>query len=443
MIKIKRFYKKVTAIALATAMMLTLCACGKDAGDDVDSGKHNATKGNYTANVLTDDVGEVSVEERKPEDEFVAVTADFAINVFKTSVAQDIAEGKNVLISPESISCALTMTANGAKDETLLEMEQVLTGGMDINQYNEYLYTYNNKLTSSEDVEFHMANSIWVMDDEERIKMKEEFLSTCGNYYNADVFMAPFDETTVVDINNWVSDNTNDMIQKLLDEIPYEAVIYLINAIAFEGTWEDEYEDNQVQEDGKFTNYAGVKQNVTMLNSTESLYICDENATGFVKYYEGRDYAFMAILPNDEDGLADYIDNMTGDDYVDMYNNREYCDVIVKMPEFTYEYDTELSEYLKEMGMKLPFAPEANFENMADTETGLLYINRVIHKTFIQVDRKGTKAAAVTSVEMKDACASVDMEMPKEVILDRPFVYAIIDVETGLPVFMGAVNTIE
>ncbi len=219
--------------------------------------------------------------------------------------------------------------------------------------------------------------------------------------------------------------------------------MYLINALAFEGEWETKYEKDQVNENGSFTNHQGTAETVAMLNSTESQYITGDHVTGFVKNYEGGDYAFLALLPEEDTAVADFIASMDGEVFLELYDNRSYQDVLVQIPEFTYDYDTELSETLSGMGMTEAFTEAADFSRMAQTDTGLLYINRVLHKTHIEVDRAGTKAAAVTAVEMTNEAAMLEPEETPTVYLNRPFVYAIIDTETGLPIFLGSVNTIN
>lgn len=429
----KSTIKKTINFSMITALAFSLCAC-----DTSDKGKTAASHAS-----LTNTVSAEEVEGKEMDDTFTKASADFSMELFKQSASGSIQEGENVLISPESVLNALAMTANGANGTTRSDMEHVICGDMTIQEFNPYMYTYNHQLTQSEDVAFHMANSIWIKDNANDIQVKQDFLQTDRNYYNADAYLADFDETTVQDINQWVDTNTNGMIDSLLNEIPEDVVMYLINALAFEGQWETSYEEHQIEEDGIFTDYAGTEQTVAMLNSTESQYIYDEHATGFIKNYEGGNYAFLALLPDEGVSLEDYVSSLTGDTYMDMYRNREYRDVIVKLPEFTYDYSTELSEPLSAMGMGSAFQEGADFSNMADTDTGLLYINRVIHKTYIQVDRNGTKAAAVTAVEMTDECAMIEPETPPVVNLDRPFVYAVIDTNTGLPIFIGAVNTIE
>lgn len=368
---------------------------------------------------------------------FVGQMADFSIQLFQKSTADGIKKGENVLVSPQSAIVALAMTTNGAAGDTLQEMEKVICGDMDIADFNCYLSKYNHQLEKSKAVKFHSANSIWVRDT---IKVRESFLDTNKEYYNADVFSSPFDAATVNKINEWVKTNTDGMIDKLLDEISADMVMYLINAIAFEGKWMEQYEDYQVGENEIFTNYQGKEQNATMLYDSEEQYIRDDNAVGFVKPYKGGEYAFMAILPNKKVSVEDYVSGLSGKKFLELYENRESRTVKTKIPEFTYDYSKELKNSLMEMGINKAFSPQGDFTGME--EKNQLYINRVLHKTFIQLDRYGTKAAAVTAVEMKNGCAAPGTEEIPEVYLDRPFIYAIINTETGLPVFVGAVNNV-
>ncbi len=433
--------KQIGLCALIIGVLAIFCGCGKrDVKQDVKEPEYSGVE----AVSLTDDVEAEQVEEKEPDEKFILSAADFSIELFKNSVNDAVKNGQNVLISPESVMTALAMTANGAAGDTLTDMEQVLSGnsGISIDELNQYMLGYNANLTESEDVTFHIANSIW-MRDSDIINVNQDFLQTDKNYYDADAFTRPFDISTVDEINGWVNDNTNGMIDTLLEEIPPNAVMYLINAVAFEGEWEAVYEDYQINEAGEFTNASGTKETVTMLDSTENVYIEDKQATGFVKPYNGGQYAFMAILPEENIALSDYIAQMDGSDFISMYNNRSYEEVIVKLPEFTYEYEKELSDTLTGMGMGSAFEEDADFSRMAETDTGMLFIGKILHKTFIEVDREGTRAAAVTSIEMDCNSVSIDEELPKAVFLDRPFVYAIIDTDTGLPVFIGAVNSVK
>lgn len=385
-------------------------------------------------------VKELEKSEEKPSDDFLDSYRSYAAELFKASCTDDIKAGKNVMVSPESVMMALGMTANGAKDDTLEQMEKAL-GGQGIDVINNAMQYRMSKFTDSRFVKFNVANSVWVRDDSDVIQMKQEFCDKVKTTYGADSFLAPFDASTKDDINNWVKTNTYDMIPSIIDDIPDDAVAYLINAIAFEGEWAEQYKDFQIREDDTFTNSKGEEESATMLYSGESNYLEDNNTTGFIKSYKGGEYAFMAMLPSEGTDIADYVASMDGKKLKKLWNSRG-GKVTACIPEFKYDYGNELSDELADMGMIVPFTGDADFTEMADTHDPL-YISRVIHKTHIELDRNGTKAAAATAVEMKCESAMIDDEKPKEVYLNRPFVYAIIDTESGTPIFIGAVTTVE
>ena len=364
-----------------------------------------------------------------------AAVTDFAIRLFKESMET----GENTLISPLSVLVALSMTANGADNETLSQMEAVL--GMPIDQLNTWISTYMANLPEEEKYKLSLANSIWFTDDE-RFTVNQDFLQTNADYYGADIYRAPFDDDTCKDINKWVKDNTDGMIKNILDQIPQEAVMYLINALAFDAEWQDIYFENQVRE-GEFTTENGEKRNVDMMYSEENKYLEDKHATGFIKYYKDRKYAFAALLPKEGTTVSEYIASLDGEHLNNLLTNAKSAFVNTSIPKFETEYDVEMSAVLSGMGMPDAFSgATADFSKLGHSTAGNIFINRVLHKTFISVDERGTKAGAATVVEMNDECALI-IEDPKQVFLDRPFVYMLIDCETNQPFFIGTMMDVE
>ena len=364
-----------------------------------------------------------------------ADVTDFAIRLFKASNEN----GKNTLISPLSVLCALAMTANGAEEETLAQMEEVL--GMTTDELNLYLYSYMKNLPQGDKYKLSLANSIWFTEDE-RFTVNQDFLQTNADYYGADIYKAPFDKQTLKDINNWVKQNTNGMIPEILDQIPPEAIMYLVNALAFEAEWSEIYEKHQVK-DGEFTKEDGTKQDVKFMYCSEGTYFEDEKATGFMKRYVGGKYAFVALLPDEGVTVSEYIASLDGESLNALLANPQYATVHTSIPKFETEYKVEMSEILKSMGMTEAFDMyNADFEGFGTSTDGNIYISRVLHKTFISVGEKGTKAGAATIVEMKDGAAAEPTE-PKEVYLDRPFVYMLVDCENNIPFFIGTMMDVN
>jgi serpin B len=285
----------------------------------------------------------------------------------------------------------------------------------------------------------NVANSIWVR-EEDGIQLNEDFKDYSEEYFNAEVHVQPFDGILVKDVNAWVKEHTNGMIPSILEDVPSQDLMCLINAISFEGRWAEDYEDYSISENSTFTNSQGEEQKVTMLYSTEYVYLSDDDATGFLKNYDGNRYAFMGILPNEGISVEDYVNNLTGDKFTKLYSNQRTSNMVlsVGIPEFTSTGDYSLISTLQNMGINRAFTSNAEFDNMLNTDVQL---TSVFQKAFIQLDRYGTKAAAVSTIMV--GATAVDTRDHFNVILDRPFAYAIVDTETNLPIFIGVVNNVK
>lgn len=406
----------IPVIFLLTAILLNFASCSMD----------------VQAQDLMKDVTANTVMGKQYDDKFIANSASFSIELFKKSLTK----GKNSLISPTSVLLALAMTANGADKDTLAQMQAVLSKDISIDDLNEYLYYYVKKLPNGEKAKLSIANSIWFKDT---FKAKADFLQKNADYYKAAAYKTAFDEQTVEDINNWVNKNTDGMIDKLLDEIPPETIMYLINTIYFDAEWKEIYKSEKVNE-GDFTAYDGSKQKANFMNSYESYYLDDGKATGFVKPY-AYGYSFVALLPNENISIDDYIASLTGESFITLLKNTTSCTVDAYLPKFTYEHEINMNEALKTLGMPNAFdEAKADFSRIGDTSNGNIYISEVLHKTFISVDEEGTRAGAVTKVELT---LSGIPETSKTVRLDRPFVYAIIDDAAKLPLFIGTVTSMN
>ena len=362
---------------------------------------------------------------------------DFAVRLFQTS--ED--SGNNTLISPLSVLSALAMTANGAEEETLSQMEEVL--GMNTRELNLYLYSYMQNLLLDEENKLSLANSIWFTDDEQ-FTVNQDFLQTNADYYGADIYQVPFDNQTLKDINKWVKQSTDGMIPKILDQIPEEAIMYLVNALAFEAEWMKIYESYQVDED-VFTKEDGSTQNVEFMYGTEYDYFEDENAIGFMKEYKGGHYAFVALLPKEGVSVSEYVASLNGVSLNKLLSNPQDEIVYTAIPKFETEFTVEMADILKTMGMTDAFdVYKADFESLGTMPERNIYISQVLHKTFISVGEKGTKAGAATIVEMAAGSTAPGKPIePKKVYLDRPFVYMLIDCENKIPFFIGTMMDVN
>lgn len=367
------------------------------------------------------------------KDKDISAAMNFSVELFKANAGK-----KSTLISPVSVLSAMGMTANGAEKNTLAQMEEVF--GLTADELNQLLNLYIRSLPDEDKLKVSMANSIWFREGG-RIDVNRDFLQINANYYDAGVYKAKFDAETLKAINDWVERETDGMIENILDEIPEDAMMYLINALSFDAEWESIYYENEVRKD-QFKSEDGSMQTADMMFSTESIYIDDDGAKGFLKDYAGGMYAFIALLPDEEISISDYVSSLTGEKLEKLISEAENTSVFTMIPKFESEYSVEMSDILKGMGMTDAFDhKKADLTGLGTSPEGNLYISRVIHKTTIEVDEKGTKAGAATVVEVvAESAAPIET---KEVLLDRPFVYMIIEKETGLPLFMGTLLTVE
>lgn len=396
---------------------------------------------------LTDGIKESVEKDAVMSEEAAKNLTASSMKIF-SEVVKNEEPGKNILISPTSILYAFGMLENGAKGDTLKELEEAVNNGATKDDLNAALHALKNRLYADASAKWNVANSLWIRDND-KVSVNKDFLSSVKQYYGADVFKAPFDSTTLNDINSWVNENTDQMIPAILQDIDSESVMYLINAMCFKGEWLTQYEEAQIEKDAEFVGEDGAISNVNILRSDEDNYFTLGDGYGFVKEYRDSEYAFVGIEVSDEISLDDYIMNICKDPeafrHAVDYNNLNYeSNVIVRMPEFTYDYDKEFAPILQGMGVNDAFdMNKADFTGIFDdSKPGDYSVGSVIHKTHIEVDRYGTKAAAATAIAMVgNAMPSEEREII-EINLDHPFVYAIIDRQTNIPIFIGCVKNL-
>ena len=356
----------------------------------------------------------------KADKRFLRAVTDFSQDLFRKSAVK----GENLILSPLSVTYALTMTANGAYGDTLREFNK-LNGGIPLAEMNEYLFWNAVCLESTRQSRVKVANSVWA---DNGFPINSQFRWVAQKYYNADAQNADFSDYATADlINQWVSDKTDGMIDKVLEGAPSDRVMMLINTILFDGKWKTAYEESDVKK-GTFRNYDGTESNAEMLHSYEHTYFTGKGYEGMSKeYLDG--YRFVAILPDEGTDVYDFAAKLDWSDTVaDAMKARgeAYCSI----PKFEYESDIPLNEILHSMGLQKAFTPEADFTGLAEGGERNLFISSVKQKAKIILNESGTKAAAYTEVDMTES------EKPT-LTFNRPFVYAIVDGENNLPIFMG------
>ncbi|MCJ7645926.1 serpin family protein [bacterium] len=374
------------------------------------------------------------------DDRLVSANTIFAFKLFAEIVKQDT--GKNIFISPASVAIALAMTYNGAGGETKRAMTKTLElQGMsleEVNRANAALRAILENLDPK--VQLNIANSLWAR---KGILFKPVFIKRNEDFYGAEVATLDFDDPTAPStINSWVSKKTKGKINKIIENISPDAILFLINAIYFKGNWTVEFAKKKTKE-LPFYLLDGRQKDCPMMSQS-----------GKYRYYEGKNFQAISLpygdnkrvsmyifLPNKDYSLKEFLESLNAENWKNWMSQFHTMQGSIVLPRFKLAYELNLNNALKALGMKVAFdKSRANFENMCPISPGVnVFINEVKHKTFLEVDEKGTEAAAVTSVEMRMTSIGQEFSM----IVDHPFFCAIRDNETGTVLFMGSIVAVK
>lgn len=341
----------------------------------------------------------------------------------------DDKKGENLALSPMSIMLLLGIAADATAGVSRDEIMRVLGTNLSNDACMDVMKEL--QMAASESASLVSSNAVCVKNSISG-SIKEEYKKHLKEWVDGEVFSS---EHIVRDVNAWVSDKTRGMIPNAADDSMERMLAFLMNAVAFEAEWIDQYEEDDIYE-GNFHNADGATSKVQMLESSEHDYIEDEFFTGFLKSYKDKKYALMALLPKKKKSGSFLRRAVKQIDFTALLNDAVPGKVIVTMPEFKYDFGEDLTGFCREFGIESIFTPQADFSPMSDE---WLKMDSIIHKAHIEIDRKGTKAAAVTIGCVMAGCLP-DFDDIKFVHLDRPFVYAIMDTETKLPVFVGLYN---
>lgn len=370
------------------------------------------------------------------EKQLIKADQAFSYDIFRRTVSYDSGED-NLFISPLSISMALAMTLNGAEGETFEEMKEALyLNGMDLEEINGAFESLIELLVSVDpDVQLGIANSIW---HEESLPVKEAFLERLENSYDAEVTGLDFFDPVSVDvINAWVDENTEGRIEEIIDEIPSEMVMYLINAIYFKGDWLRPFDTEDTRE-ADFYLENGETVTVDMMNLQDDFAVWFSDEVRMIELPYGDSlFTMTVLLPGDEETPIDRFveEKVTEENLARWRSNLSVADVPLQLPKFEMEYEITYNDILKAMGMERAFNESmADLSGIADVSPENLYISEVKHKTFVRVDEEGTEAAAATSVGVGVT------SLPPSMTVNRPFVFLIYERESGTNLFMGKVK---
>jgi len=374
------------------------------------------------------------VEKQEPreltalEKSLTQTTNTFGCNLFRAMV-QDQPDS-NIFISPLSVSIALGMTANGAAGTTLEDMRQVLAlGSLTENEVNSAYQSIMEFLIGLDpQVHLDIANAIYY-----RLgyPVLQDFIDINQTYFDAEVSELDFSLPTAIDvINGWVEDNTNGLIDEIIQEIDPLTVMFLLNAIYFKADWTYRFEESETV-DAQFNTPAG--QVPCHMMSQEGTFSYFENAdfqTVDLPYGNGR-FSMTLFLPKQPQTVDEIIADFTPENWALWTEQLDSMTVTVQLPRLLIEYERKLNDVLKAMGMEIAFSGGADFTRI--NPGGDLYISMVKHKSFLEVDETGTEAAAVTIVEIRELASNTIMRM------DRPFLFVIRETESNTILFMGKI----
>jgi serpin B len=359
----------------------------------------------------------------------------FGTGLFTREVSD--ADGGNVFVSPVSVALCLGMAFNGAGGSTASEMAVLLgAGGADIAGFNGA----NEKLIgglsdTGKGITLSIANSLWLRDG---FPFRKEFIKRNERSFGAGVFRL----NTAKEINSWVEKRTEGMIPSIIDSVDPADVAILVNAIYFKGEWSVEFDEDQTT-DKTFHSTNGEKT-VPMMKRTGDLLCHGNELFQAVRLPYGKEggTSMIVLLPAAGKTLDELTGKLTPESWETWTSSLSKREGTIEIPRFKAEFYSKLNGTLAGMGMKEAFKRSADFSNLCECGPGDVYISDVLHKAVIEVNEKGTEAAAATAVTIR-LTSAMPAGDPFHMIVDRPFIVSIVDDDTGLILFMGAINDPE
>lgn len=358
----------------------------------------------------------------------------FAFNLFKES-AFKLQANENALLSPLSISTALAMTSNGARGETRAAIEKALNvDGFETASINAYYQKLVQDLPQLDPrTTLEIANSIWYRQD---YTVLPDFLNLNSTFYHAQIAALDFNDPAAPGvINDWVNGRTQGKIPTIVEEISGNTMMYLINAIYFKGSWEQKFEEaNTATSPFHRLDDAPLQTDFMHVNHRFKV-ASDDQMEAIELPYGHKKYSMVILKPKGEQTPRQLLDKyQEGDAWQSLIAGFNMLDVNLSLPKFKFSYERELKADLTKLGMGLAFRDDADFSGI--NGSGGLKIDEVMHKSFIEVNEEGTEAAAVTSVVM--VLTSVPTTYQFKV--DRPFLFVIREMSSGLILFIGQMN---
>jgi serpin B len=414
---------KKLALVLVLVLSLSISGCAVQT-----EAKPEASPMAHSTNLMSD-IKPRSVSVKPSAD----AAADFALGLLKTAY-----DGKNTVVSPVSAYLALSMVSNGASGDTLKEFESVLgapTG--ELNDAGKALMDALNR--SSDGLTLKTVNGIWY-NSARHFKAAPAFLQTNADYFGAAEIAADFSKPeTLEEINRFVSDNTNKLIPSILDNLDPDTLMVLVNTLYFKGKWDSMFIP-QFTKDADFTTADGkTVQTPTMQQLYDSIrYFDTGEARGIVLPYQDARFAYVAVLP--KGSVTDCLSGLTPDSFKSMIASASNKKVQLFIPKYNVSCGLDLNDILQSMGLKKAFdSAQADFSAIGKADNNI-YIGKAIQKVVFKLNEEGTEASAATAIMMELGAAPNQQKEPVVFRLDRPFIYALMDMQTYTPLFLGVMD---
>jgi serpin B len=366
---------------------------------------------------------------------FIGSANEFGFVLLKKLISNDYS--KNIFISPASVLLALAMTNDGADSSTMHAIQSTLElqdfTKDQINSSSAQLM--ESLMLPDTNVELDIANSLWL---NHQYKFRPKFMNDCERNYSAECFVRDFNiPNTLIELNGWVTDKTKGKISRILDELTSDNILVILNAIYFNGKWTYPFDSSKTKKEPFFFSDRSRQDYPRMIQYNEFKYY-ENSEYQAVSIPYGKRYSMCIVLTKQQDGLSNFISGLDHSHWDDLMTRLRLREGTVELPRFKIDYFKSLAKTLEDLGMKEAFGGKANFNLM--TEGAKPFISDVLHKTYLEVNEKGTIAAAVTAVSMGGG-KSIQPEPPRPFVMtvDHPFFCVIRDNVTGLNIFAGTI----
>ena len=437
--------KKILAVVLLSFILMPSCMKTSDSSNQSAVSSELIKTPNVTATVepslvhldfLTKQAFSSTRSPAEMTDMFKKAFSDIALNSLKLVYEND----KNIVFSPLSEITAIALITNGANGNTLNELLSLFDGINNIDDLNTQLFSFRERLESYQETHIKETDAIF-WGSHSSFTVADSFISLVENTYRAEIAKVDFLEPDALkSINKWISDHTDRLISAAVNssDVNEYTLMLMVDAVCLDGEWQRPF--TEIFED-TFHGSNGDRR-VKMMSSTEYGFISGDNETGFLKLFEGGQFGLAALLPHEGISIDQYVSGLNGRLFLELISNANAdCRTRVVLPAFQNDAKTDIRDILKKLGAENIFAEEADFTGFGTyAEGSSAGLGKVFQNASFELCETGTKAASASVV----AVTSCPTEAPcdETLILDRPFVYAVVDLYTGLPIFLGLYQTV-